>query len=84
MKPAFLKRVFAILLTGVLILSLAGCAGTSQDNENSDSSESDSGTTELTFWYSLGGAAQEANKTLTQQFNDTIGKEKGIHVTAEY
>ena len=87
MKPAFLKRFFAMLLAGTLILSLAGCAGnqnTSQDSGSSDSSESDSDVIELTFWYSFGGATQEANETLTQQFNDTIGKEKGIHVTAEY
>lgn len=40
--------------------------------------------TELTYWYSWGGAIQECNEALVEEFNETIGKEKGIHVTAEY
>ena len=40
--------------------------------------------TELTFWYSWTGNIQENNIELTELFNETVGKEKGIHVTAEY
>ncbi len=40
--------------------------------------------TELLYWYAYSGVVQETNEYLTQTFNDTVGKEKGIHVTAEY
>ncbi len=41
-------------------------------------------TIELTYWYCWTGPTQENNIELADQFNETIGKEKGIHVTAEY
>jgi sn-glycerol 3-phosphate transport system substrate-binding protein len=40
--------------------------------------------TELLYWYAYSGVVQETNEYLTQTFNETVGKEKGIHVTAEY
>lgn len=40
--------------------------------------------TELTFWYSWTDKIQENNIALTEAFNESVGKEKGIHVTAEY
>ena len=39
---------------------------------------------EVTYWYCWTDKIQENNINLTQQFNDTVGKELGIHVTAEY
>lgn len=39
---------------------------------------------EIQFWYSWTDKIQENNVNLTNQFNETIGKEKNIHVTAEY
>ena len=47
-------------------------------------SASDGNVTELTFWYSWTDKIQENNIALTDKFNETVGKEKGIHVTAEY
>lgn len=86
MKHSLFKRIFAIVLAGALVLALASCSNGQPSAQNSGNSTgtSNSDTIELTFWYSFGGANQVANETLTQQFNDTIGKEKGIHVTAEY
>lgn len=40
--------------------------------------------TELLFWYAYSGAVQETNEHLTATFNETVGREKGIHVTAAY
>lgn len=40
--------------------------------------------TELLYWYAYSGVVQETNEYLTKTFNETVGKEKGIHVTAEY
>ncbi len=39
---------------------------------------------QLTYWYSWTDKIQENNENLTQMFNETVGKENGIQVTAEY
>ncbi len=39
---------------------------------------------ELTYWYSWTDKIQENNENLTRMFNETVGKDKGIKVTAEY
>ncbi len=49
-----------------------------------DTAQSGDGMTEITFWYSWTDLIQENNIALTDEFNNTVGKEKGIHVTAEY
>ncbi len=54
-----------------------GSTGTDNGNERGD-------ITEITFWYSWTDLIQENNIALTNEFNETVGKEKGIHVTAEY
>lgn len=59
----------------------------SESSQASESSEADTATgdvTEITYWYCWTGKTQENNIELAEQFNETVGKEKGIHVTAEY
>lgn len=51
--------------------------------QNVDAAASDD-VTEITYWYCWTGPTQENNIELAEKFNETIGKEKGIHVTAEY
>lgn len=51
--------------------------------QNADTAASDD-VTEITYWYCWTGPTQENNIELAEMFNETIGKEKGIHVTAEY
>lgn len=36
---------------------------------------------ELSYWYAYSGVVQETNEALIKNFNDTVGKQKGIHVT---
>lgn len=73
----------------------ASTEGSAQEAEAETSERTDSTTansvegtdgdvTEITYWYSWTGAIQENNIELTDLFNETVGKEKGIHVTAEY
>ena len=40
--------------------------------------------TEIQFWYAYTDRVQENNLYLTKRFNETVGKEKGIRVTATY
>lgn len=43
----------------------------------------DDGTIELTYWYCWTDKIKENNEERVKEFNDTVGAEKGIHVTAE-
>jgi len=60
-------------------------------NSDTSSSESndapvtdDTSVTEIIYWYAWTDKIQQNNIDLTEEFNETVGKEKGIHVTAEY
>lgn len=71
--------------------SAAGAPQTTSEETQAASTEAPSASgetsddvTEITYWYSWTGATQENNMELTELFNETVGKEKGIHVTAEY
>lgn len=57
---------------------------TGSSSTANDTAGSDGDVTEITFWYSWTDLIQENNIALTDEFNETVGKEKGIHVTAEY
>lgn len=65
------------------IAGLAGCQGDGVGNSESSDSSSSNGTIELTYWYCWTDKIKENNEERIQEFNDTVGKEKGIHVTAE-
>jgi sn-glycerol 3-phosphate transport system substrate-binding protein len=67
----------------MLTASLTGCAAGGAASQASGTGSA-TGTTELKYWYCYQDTVAKNNKDLTQKFNDTIGKEKGIHVTAEF
>ncbi len=67
------RKTFALVLTLALSLAGSGFAALAQ-----------SAPVELTYWYCWTDKIQENNINLTNLFNETVGKEKGIHVTAEY
>lgn len=70
---------------GLAAAGLAGCSGDSGTSSSSSASTASSdGTIELKFWYSWTDKIKENNEERVQEFNDSVGKEKGIHVTAEY
>lgn len=79
-KKSKLGAVAMVLL--MLSAPLAGCSSTSASAQPTSSSPSKN--IELKFWYCYQDVIAKDNKDLTQKFNDTIGKEKGIHVTAEF
>jgi sn-glycerol 3-phosphate transport system substrate-binding protein len=69
------RKMFAFALTLALVLTGSSFAVAAQASTTP---------VELTFWYCWTDKIQENNINLTNQFNDTVGKEKGIHVTAQY
>lgn len=81
------KTMKALLVVVILALSITGCANASSLTANKNSNEpvkSSTAPTEITFWYAWTDKIQQNNIDLTEEFNNTVGKEKGIHVTAEY
>jgi sn-glycerol 3-phosphate transport system substrate-binding protein len=69
------KKLFA---TGILLV-FAACSLFSQAK-----GEQPSKVKTITWWHSNSGLLQEATNTMVAQFNETVGKEKGIVVQAIY
>lgn len=46
--------------------------------------EAQEDTVEITFWYAFGDAVEANNQALTERFNETVGAENGVHVSAEF
>ena len=79
------KRLLSLLLAASLSLSLTACGGSPAPSGSDSGAPSGQGEViELTYWYSWTDKIQENNVNLVNQFNETVGREKGIHVTAEY
>jgi sn-glycerol 3-phosphate transport system substrate-binding protein len=68
------KKILTMMVTLALVLTSAGVSAFAESGSP----------IELTYWYCWTDKIQENNENLTAQFNDTVGKELGIHVTAEY
>lgn len=69
------------LLSLILVIStlLTGCSISSKESENNSD-----GVTEITFWHSMDGVFGDIVKEQIDEFNNTIGKEKGIKVTGVF
>lgn len=74
MKSArdFHKKICAFGLAAVCALGLSGCGSKSPLDPKDPVS--------LTVWHYYNGAQQIAFDALTEEFNDTVGREKGIYV----
>ncbi|MCF3944049.1 ABC transporter substrate-binding protein [Oceanobacillus sp. HCA-5259] len=88
------KSMKGILLSLFIIsisMILVACGSSSDETTQASDSENDSETqqengevTEITFWYAFGDAVGESNESLTEEFNETVGADEGIHVNAEF
>ena len=68
------NRKLTWLLLGALILSLcAGCSGSPRQEDTP---------TTITVWHVYGGQTDSPLNDFIAQFNQTVGKEQGINVTA--
>ena len=66
-----IRRTAAFLLTGLVLLSCAGCAAAPKKEETP---------TTITVWHVYGGQADSPLNDLIEQFNQTVGKEQQINV----
>ena len=86
----FTRRQFllnSLLGAGALTAGLTGCGNVSAPtaaNNGSATQASSDGTIELKYWYCWTDKIKENNEERVKEFNDSVGKDKGIHVTAEY
>lgn len=70
------KRLFSGILAFLMMLTLGSCAG---NHEHGLSAEEP---TTITLWHYYNGALKSAFDTMVDEFNETVGKEKGIIVDA--
>ncbi len=66
------RKMTALLLAGLLLLSLAGCGSKSLLDPQDP--------VELTFWHIYGDQAGSPMDVLVEEFNRTTGREKGVRV----
>ena len=66
------RRARPVFLAAVLIFTLAGCGSKSPLDPKDPVS--------LTVWHYYNGSQQMAFDALVEEFNDTVGREKGIYV----
>ena len=72
MTRSRVKKRYFICFAAVLVFILAGCGSKSPlDPKNPVS---------LTVWHYYNGSQQAAFDSLVEEFNDTVGREKGIYV----
>ena len=77
------RQFLRTALLGAGLAAVPGLSACSGDDGSAKQSSSD-GTIELKYWYCWTDKIKENNEERVQEFNDSVGKEKGIHVTAEY
>lgn len=66
------RRLSLVCLTAAMALSLAGCGNKSPLDPKDPVS--------LTVWHYYNGSQQAAFDALVEEFNDTVGRERGIYV----
>lgn len=75
------RRGFASALCAVLLLTaLSGCGNTASKGGTQEGAKGDP--VAITVWHYYNGAQLKVFDQLVQEFNDTLGNEKGIVVTA--
>lgn len=77
-----LKKLTALLLALALPLGLAACGG--KESGSDLAKDGEDGVIELSYWYSMDGTGGQIIEQQIANFNETIGAEKGIHVTGVY
>ena len=66
------KRLFSLLMVSALVFTLSGCGEKSLLNKKEPAS--------LTFWHVYGEQAGSPMDLLVQEFNRTVGQERGVQV----
>lgn len=83
MNAKIRKPVSGLVAVGLVLALISGCSGGMGSSKGEQSYIYTPGdeTVELTFWTST---IDKVNADLVEKFNNSLGKEQNIHVTAEY
>ena len=79
-----MKKVLLSTLALGATLGLVGCGNNEVQQNDVELVTQVSAPVEIEWWHSMSGAFDETIKGIVENFNETIGEEKGIHVTAVY
>lgn len=77
------KKLMSAMLVTIIGTTFVGCGSQGDANEKQIINNEDEPIT-IEFWYAWTDKIQENNINLAEQFNETIGKEKGIEVIPVY
>ena len=89
----FFKKIVAVATTMALVLACSACSSAPSGNEGTTFTNGDSTgannvvnkkNTEITFWFANSGTVEDYVADAVSRFNNSVGAEKGITVTAEY
>jgi len=82
------KRMMFLLSIVLILIAVTACvSGTGDINSGgsaAEEKEEPAAVTELTFWHSMDGSYLDIVNAQVEAFNNSIGVEKGIHVSAVY
>lgn len=90
MNKNLFRKMLGASLIAMISINTVGCASGQaaeaqsivKDTQKGSNQEGD--LIELEFWYSWQDKVAENNQELTEKFNETVGKENNIRITAEY
>lgn len=75
------KKLISLGLAAAMTVSLlTACGG----KENKEASAPTDGKVQIEYWHTMAGVNGEAMESLVNQFNETVGEEKGITVKSVY
>lgn len=90
MNKNLFRKMLGASLIAMISINTVGCASGQAAEAQSSVKDTQKGSNqegdliELEFWYSWQDKVAENNQELTEKFNETIGKENNIRITAEY
>lgn len=78
-----LKRITAVTMSIIFCLSLTGCGEKNSTDTSKQVTLDPKNPTVITVWHYYNGSQKSAFDNLVEEFNDTVGKEKGIIVNSK-
>lgn len=80
-----MKKVICMVLTAAMATAaFTGCGSSGEGTDSSTASAGGDGTIQIEYWHTMSGVNGEAMEALVQDFNATIGQEKGIVVKSVF
>ena len=79
-----MKKILALLLAAVMVLSLAACGGSEKPAAEAENGSAEAGVVTIDVWHSMEGTNGEAFEAMVKNFNEGKGKELGIFANSVF